>query len=166
MMNRTLLIFLLTIIVSGVLFAQKPNRTTRDASTLFHGSWKANLEKSQRDPNHQFSSLTAKFEFIDEAVVLTYSGINMGGRQEGSVRNLYPDGKERPVTAAPGFSETTRWRSKWVLESNATKDGRTVGQSTYEISRDKKTLTAKVKGVDARGRPFEQVIVFERDLGK
>ena len=45
----------------------------------------------------------------------------------------------------------------------AKKDGKVVGQSAYEISKDGKTLTAKVKGIDASGREFEQVIVFDHE---
>jgi hypothetical protein len=45
----------------------------------------------------------------------------------------------------------------------AKKDGKVAGQSSYEVSSDGKTLTATVKGMDAKGRPFEQVIVFDRE---
>jgi hypothetical protein len=37
-----------------------------------------------------------------------------------------------------------------------------VGLAKYEVSADGKTLTATVKGVDASGRDFEQVIIFDR----
>jgi hypothetical protein len=41
------------------------------------------------------------------------------------------------------------------LEIVARKDGNVVGESKYEVSKDGKTLTATVKGVDAKGRSFE-----------
>jgi hypothetical protein len=38
-----------------------------------------------------------------------------------------------------------------------------IGEGRYEVSSDGKTLTSKVKGTDAKGRQFEQVIVFDRE---
>jgi len=49
-----------------------------------------------------------------------------------------------------------------VLQSIAKSDGAQVGEQTYEVSTDGKTLTAKVSGVDASGARFDQVIVFDR----
>lgn len=50
-----------------------------------------------------------------------------------------------------------------ILVAVAKQDGKVVGQSSYEVSSDGKTLTAKVKGIDASGTEFEQVIVFYRE---
>jgi hypothetical protein len=56
----------------------------------------------------------------------------------------------------------TRWRDANVLETVARKDGQVVGDGTYEVSGDGKTLTATVAGIDGAGARFEQVIVFDR----
>jgi hypothetical protein len=48
---------------------------------LIAGTWKANLSKSQRDPNHQFQSLTVHVEVSDEAVLLSFTGVNLAGEQ-------------------------------------------------------------------------------------
>lgn len=128
------------------------------------GTWTANLEKSARHENHQFKSATMTFEVSPDLVVLTYSGINMAGKEEQSTRRLHPDGIERPIDQAPGFVESAKWKGTNVLEVAARKDGNLVGYSEYEVSVDGKTLTATVKGVDARGRDFAQVIVFDRKM--
>lgn len=129
----------------------------------FAGNWKANLEKSQRHENHQFKSATMQFEITENEVAVTYSGINMAGKQEGGTRKLHPDGKEHSITEAPGFVEITKWAGSNKLETVVKKDGSLYGQSSYEVSSDRKTLTATVKGTDAKGRPFEQVIVYDRE---
>jgi len=129
----------------------------------FAGAWNANLEKSQRHENHQFKSAKLQFEITPDLVVLTYSGINMSGKQEGSTRKIHPDGKEHPVAEAPGVAEIAKWVGPNKLEVVAKKDGKVAGQSSYEVSSDGKTLTATVKGIDAKGRPFEQVIVFDHE---
>jgi hypothetical protein len=129
----------------------------------FEGIWNANLAKSQRHENHQFKSATMKFEISDDLVLLTYTGVNMAGKEESGVTRILPDGKEHPVTEAPGVVTISKWTTSHLLEIVARKDGNVVGESKYEVSKDGKTLTATVKAVDAKGRPFEQIIVFDRD---
>lgn len=160
---RRISVIILTIIgVAVFALGQTAVEKPQGAGSPLDGTWRAVIAKSQRDPNHHFESLTMNFATSGDAVVLTYAGVNMAGKQEGSTRKLYPDGKERSIREAPGYVELTRWLSPTVLESVGKKDGKEAGRSTYELSRDSKTLTAKVKGIDAKGRSFEQVIVFER----
>ncbi len=137
-----------------------PSALTQEKNPLA-GTWKANLSKSRRHPNHLFRSLTLHFEVSDDAVLLTYTGVNMAGKQESATRKLHPDAKEYPVAEAPGVVEVAKWVGSHILEVAAKKDGKVIGQSAYEVSSDGKTLTAKIKGVDAKGAEFEQVIVFD-----
>ncbi len=129
----------------------------------FAGSWKANLEKSQQHENHQFKSTVLRFEISDDAVSIIYTGINMAGKEESGTRKVRPDGQERAIAEAPGMVEMAKWVNSHTLEVVAKKAGEVVGKSTYEVSRDEKTLTSKIKGIDGKGRPFEQVIVFDRE---
>ncbi len=129
----------------------------------FEGVWNANLSKSQRHENHQFKSATMKFEISDDLVLLTFTGINMAGKEESGTSKINPDGKEHPVTEAPGVVTISKWTTSHILEVVARKDGTAVGESRYEVSKDGKTLTATVKGIDAKGRSFEQIIVFDRE---
>ena len=88
----------------------------------------------------------------------------MSGRQETGTTTLYPDGQEHPASEqAPGIVVVTSWVGSHILDTLAKKDGQVIGQGTYEVSSDGNTLTAKVRGTDANGALFEQVIVFERD---
>ena len=129
----------------------------------FAGKWRANLSKSKRDPNHLFKSLTLRFEISEDVVSVTYAGVNMSGSEESGTTKLYPDGKEHPIAEAPGIVQVSRWVGPRLLESVGKKDGKVVGQSTYEISSDGNTLTATIKGIDGSGSTFEQVIVFDRE---
>jgi len=130
----------------------------------FTGTWIANLEQSRRHANHQFQSATLTFEMAGDDVSLTHAGVNMSGQHESGTTVLHPDGEERPVSPqAPGVVAAARWVGTNVLESEAKKDGRVVGKGTYEVSDDGRTLTATVEGTDAAGKPFAQVIVFDRE---
>ena len=131
-------------------------------SSKLAGTWKANISKSQRHPNHMFQSATLTFEVSDDIVSLTYTGVNMTGNQETGTTKFNPDGKEHPIDQAPGVMTVSKWVGSHILETVARKDGKVIGQSTYELSSDGRTLTAKMKGTDASGAEFEQVIVFDR----
>jgi hypothetical protein len=157
-LQRTIRRFSLTVLVAAM--ASAPAAMAQEKHPLM-GTWKANLEKSQRHQNHLFSSLTMQFERSGDLVLLTYTGVNMSGKPESSTRKLHPDGKEYPIAEAPGVVEVARWIGTTTLEVVAKKDGKTLGQSTYEVSGDGKTMTTKINAIDASGRPFDQVIVFD-----
>lgn len=125
------------------------------------GTWSANLEQSQRDPHHQFTELTMRFEVTPDTVTLTYFGVNHAGHQESSTVVLHSDGKEYPTPQAPG-TMTIATRTERRLETIAKKDGAVLGRGAYEVSPDGQTLTATLSGVDASGKSFQQVIVFDR----
>ena len=130
---------------------------------LFLGTWIADLEKSRRHTNHQFQSATLTFEASGDAVSLTHAGVNMAGKAESGTTVLHTDGHEHPVSSqAPGVVAVTKWLGPRVLSTEARKDGRAIGSATYAVSEDGKTLTASVRGVDAAGKSFDQVIVFDR----
>lgn len=150
-----LVVILVAVVIAPTALSQGKNP--------FAGKWKANLSKSQRDPNHLFKSLTLRFEISDDVVSVTYAGVNMSGSEESGTTKLHPDGKEHPIAEAPGIVEVSRWVGPRLLESVGKKDGKAVGLSTYEVSSDGNTLTAKIKGIDASGSTFEQVIVFDRE---
>ena len=129
----------------------------------FTGKWVATIEKSRRHENHQFKRATLTFEESGDAVSLTHAGVNHSGKQESVTTVLHVDGLEHEVSPqAPGVVVVTRWIGTHTLASEARKDGHVVGQGTYAVSEDGQVLTATVSGTDVSGKPFEQVIVFDR----
>lgn len=129
----------------------------------FTGTWIANIEKSRRHANHQFQSATLTFDVSGDRVTLMHAGVNMAGKHETGTTVLQADGQEHAASPqAPGVMVVTRWVGAHTLETEARKDRRVLGGGSYAVSVDGKTLTATVAGVDAAGKAFEQVIVFER----
>src|SRR5262245_23693788 len=153
------LLWVFVIIVPVIIVPAAPAQ----GRNAFEGTWKANIAKSQRHPNHLFQSATLRLEVAENVVTLAYTGVNMSGQEEKGTTTIYPDGKEYPVGEAPGVVQVSKWAGSNILETVARKDGKVIGQSTYEISSDGKTMTAKVKGFDAAGAEFQQVIVFDRE---
>lgn len=134
---------------------------SRQASPL-SGDWVANIAKSKRHPNHQFQSATLHFVVDGNTVTLTHAGVNAGGQQESGTVVLEADGKERPVPGQPGVVVVAKWVGPRLLQTVGKSAGATVGEGSYEVSPDGRTLTATVSGTDAGGARFEQVIVFDR----
>ena|SRR5438270_9995129 len=131
---------------------------------LFTGTWRANLSKSRRHANHRFESATLRFDVSGDTVTLAQAGVNAAGHQESGTTTLRSDGKEHAVSPeAPDIVVITKWVGSRILETTAKKGGEVIGQGTYEVSDDDKMLTATVRGVDASGAEFEQVIVFDRE---
>jgi hypothetical protein len=157
-MKRLLLLPVLMTALCGL----TPGQTSSKVSNPFVGTWKANLKKSQRAPNHQFKSLIMRFKMSGDTVIINYAGVNMAGKEESDTREMHPDGKEYPVAQAPGAVQMAKWSGSHILEATAKKDEKVIGQSTYKVSRDGRTLTATIKGIDAKGASFEQVIVLDR----
>ena len=150
--------FLLLIIVLGALAA--PAALSQQKNPLA-GTWQANISKSH--PNHLFKSATLRFEVSDDVVSMTYTGVNMSGVEESGTFKIHPNGKEHPIPDAPGLVEVSRWAGPRLLDTVASQSGKVVGHSSYEVSEDGKTLTAKISGTDASGAGFEQVIVCDRE---
>jgi hypothetical protein len=126
-----------------------------------HGTWIANLSKSTRHANHQFQNATMRFDVGTDTVVLSYEGVNASGKDESSTQTIHTDGQEHPVPGAPGIVVISTLEPH-RLDSSARRDGVALGRGTYEVDEDGRTLTATVSGVDASGKPFDQVIVFDR----
>ncbi len=129
----------------------------------FLGTWVADLEQSRRHTNHQFQSATLTFEVSGDVVSLTHAGVNMAGKPESGTTVLQADGVEHAVSPqAPGVVAMTKWVGTHVLTMEARKDGQLVGSASYALSADLRRLTATVAGIDAAGKAFDQVIVFDR----
>lgn len=126
------------------------------------GTWIANLDESRRDPNHQFQRATIRFEVRGTEVSLAYGGVNASGRHEHGSQTLYGDGQEHALPEPLGMMSVSTLEPR-VLRTIGTKDGAVVGRAVYEVSEDGGTMTATVSGVDAAGKSFDQVIVFDRD---
>ncbi len=126
------------------------------------GSWKANLEKSQRDPNHKFSQASLRIEVEGGKVRLAIEGVNQAGKAVSSTQEFIADGKERPAQGAPEGFTAAATRDARSFEMTGRKDGKVVGRGRYAVSADGKELTVTTTGVDEKGREYKAVVVFDR----
>ena len=126
-----------------------------------NGTWLANIAKSTRHANHQFASASMFFTITGDEVRLSYEGINASGKSEKSEQVLLADGQPHAHPLAPEIVMTSSVLPRGV-EMSAAKDGSQMGKSSYAVSEDGQTMTATVSGIDGGGKPFDQIIVFDR----
>ena len=125
------------------------------------GTWIANIEKSTRHENHRFASAKMHFAVDNDELRISYEGVNASGQPEKSAQVLSVDGLPHDHPLAPGIVVTSSFGPRG-LDSTARREGTMVGHGSYDVSEDGHTMTATVAGVDGSGKPFEQVIVFDR----
>jgi hypothetical protein len=103
-----------------------------------------------------------RFEVVGDRVSLVYGGVNASGRHEQGGQSFHADGQEHAVPEAPGVVVVSMLAPR-AFHSTGKMDGVVIGRATYEVSEDSRMLTATVSGVDASGKVFDQVIVFDRE---
>ncbi|OFV90866.1 MAG: hypothetical protein A3G76_05020 [Acidobacteria bacterium RIFCSPLOWO2_12_FULL_65_11] len=125
------------------------------------GMWTANRSKSRRGLNPRFHSATMRVEVSGDTMRITDSGVNTSGQHQEQTQMVVCNGEAHPVPGAPGLVAIGALGPRgleWVA-----KRGRAVmSRSTYDVSDDGRTMTATVSGIDAHGRLFHQVLVFDR----
>jgi hypothetical protein len=132
------------------------------ADDVFTGTWILNRQKSTFDPNHRARTATMLWERTASGYRMRAEGQIEDGQTVVDHATFVLDGREHPVPAAAGFTASSVQVDANTLRSVGRKDGEVVGEATYAVSPDGTALTATVRGIDAQHRPFQTVIVWDR----
>jgi hypothetical protein len=133
----------------------------------FIGVWKVNPEKSVYEAGRAPRSFVRSYEDRGGGtILLTVDSVSAAGAASRLFLVYKRDGKPYPestigaravrmlaVRAVDNFTEE-------VTVAGATPGGD--GGNTLAVSRDRKTLTQTMKGVAPDGRPYTNVVVYER----
>ena len=128
----------------------------------FAGTWKMNPGKSNFDPNHRPTEGTMRFEAQTDGYLMRAEGVCDGKRVEEQPQRFMLDGVERPVPGAAGVTAVSTRPDANTIHVTARAGDHTVGEGSYVVSADGTTLTATVRGMDAKQRPFQTTVVWER----
>lgn len=134
-----------------------------DASDPALGTWTLNLPKSEFNPGPAPKSQTRTYIQSAEGVTWTAKGVAADGSPTFAQSTTKLDGKDYPVTGRPWMDtlSTTRINAR-TIGFTGKKVGKVVETGTREVSADGKVLTVLVKGTDAKGVPFNNVQVFDK----
>jgi hypothetical protein len=133
----------------------------------FNGVWRLNIEKSVYEAGRPPTSFTRTYEDRGGGTMfLTVESVNAAGATSRVYLVYKRDGKPYPESAA-GMRTVPMVSVRAVdnlTEEITVVDGGASegGSNTLTVSRDRKTLTQTLKGVTADGRPYTNVIVYER----
>ena len=93
----------------------------------------------------------------------TVTGVDAQGRPTTSVFMMIYDGKFYPTTGVIGYDASAFTRvDDHTMTYIRTLAGKVVGTGTRVLSRDGKTLRFTATGTTANGRPYNNVIVFDK----
>jgi hypothetical protein len=127
------------------------------------GTWELNVAKSTFKPGPPPKSSTRKFEAAGDG--LKYSGqtVNADGTTSATQWTAYFDGKDYPIT---GDSNADTLSLKRIDRFNTEGTMKKAGKVTYRVKRvvsqDGKVWTLTAQGTDPQGKPFTNVMVFDR----
>ena len=128
-----------------------------------NGTWKLNVAKSKASSPGAFKSAMVTIHPVGVATMTMIESVGADGATlNWSYTGPY-DGKDVPVSGNPAFDTAARTTiNATTTETTYKKGGKVVAVNTNVLSADGKTLTVTTKGMDVRGRPVTDVLVFER----
>jgi hypothetical protein len=137
---------------------------------LFEGTWRANIDKSQWDPQYTPEQACITLEATATGYLMVAYGIKDGQAVAERPAPIIADGRRRPIVdlngrpiagVPPGAMAFGSRPDPQTIEAGAEVDGKTLGRRTYRVSEDGKTLTVTVEGMGSKG-PIKTVAVFDR----
>jgi hypothetical protein len=131
------------------------------------GTWELNLAKSKYFPGRPPKSQTRTFEISGRGVKYVAEEIDARGNWQLIRCTANYDGKEYPIIGS-GLAETISLKrvDAFTVTFTQKKAGKVVVSGRRVVSRDRKTMTVLAQGTNATGRPFSDVLVFDRKTAR
>jgi hypothetical protein len=166
------------LIVAGILFsiwhaslfAQAPA-----GKNPIVGTWRLNLEKSKFESGPPPRGQTRQYSQRDDGlIVANIWSINAQGNPSFTQTVSKYDGKEygqynqttletfQATGTQTGNTQAFKVVDGYTVDITNKVDGRVATTATRTVSRDGKTLTHVVKGTNAQGKPYTNVLMFDR----
>jgi hypothetical protein len=149
---RKLLCLLTLLVFATPLFAAEP----------FAGTWTLNTAKTKYTTGSPPTNVTLVIEEQGTNLLTTVTGTNSDGSPI-SIKFTVPiSGGTGSIQAGDANGITSKRISANVRENTYTKDGKEIRTRHMVISKDGKTMTSKVKGMNPAGSPVEGTDVYDK----
>jgi hypothetical protein len=157
-MKRFLVFFVvITVLATGPLMAQ---------TNPFIGTWKLNVAKSKFEPGPAPKSQTRTVVADGDGAKYSYEGVGADGTPITYSFTIKYDGKDYPVTGTgmPGGADSISIKRVGTNKAEAIlkKDGKEVGKSVAEVSKDGTVSTVKSKGKTPDGKDYSIDVVYDK----
>jgi hypothetical protein len=127
------------------------------------GTWKLDLAKSKFNPGPAPKSQTRMYAATADGIDLTYTGVAADGSAVNGKSSFKYDGKDYAITGSADYDTLSLKRiDANTIESTQKKAGKPVGKTVRTVSSDGKVMTLRSKGTDAKGKSYDNVMVFDR----
>ncbi len=127
------------------------------------GTWDLNVAKSKFNPGPALKSSIRTFEAIANGLKYSGKSVHADGTTSGTQWTAYFDGKDYPITGDPNTDTMAIKRiDKFTIEGTAKKAGKVTYRVKQIVSQDGKVSTLTVQGTDAQGKPYTNVLVFDK----
>jgi hypothetical protein len=134
-----------------------------DATDAVVGVWKLNVAKSTFNPGPAPKSQTRAYVAAADGIDMTYTGVAADGSAVNGKSTFKYDGKDYPISGSADFDTLSLKRIDGdTIESTQKKAGKVTGKTVRSVSGDGKVLTLKSKGTDAKGKAYDNVMVFDK----
>ncbi len=156
--------FLKTLLVGTVLaVGGMAVASAASATDPIIGTWKLDLAKSKFSPGPAPKSHTRTYAATADGIDLTFDTVAADGTTTSGKSSYKYDGKDYPITGSSDFDTVALKRTDAnTVESTQKKAGKDVGTTSRTVSKDGKVMTLKVKGTNAQGKAYNNVMVFEK----
>ena len=134
------------------------------ADNPFLGTWKLNLTKSKGTPGTLSKEETVVFEAAGKQIKRTVTGVDSDGTPVNMSGTIPWDGKEHKIDEpkGPPILVAVKSVNDHTIAVTVKADGKVVSSGQVVVSKDGKTMTASMKGQDPKGRPLDNVEVFDK----
>jgi hypothetical protein len=149
---RKLLCLLALLVFALPLFATDP----------FVGTWTLNTAKTKYTTGSPAKNATLVIEEQGTNLQTTVTGTTSDGAPISAKFTVPISGGTGSIQAGDANGITSKQISANVRENTYTKDGKEIRSRHIVISKDGKTMTSKVKGVNPAGSPVDGVDVYDK----
>lgn len=151
-----------SIVLTGVLAAILGTCASSLAADLAAGTWEMNVEKSRPSAPTKRAVVTIRVEGNREETRTRI--VRMDGQESTATVTFVRDGKEHAYNGSGGGydSYVARDVSRYESITEFKKAGKLVRTARTTYSKDGKVRTVSAKGVDDRNRPYDILLVFDR----
>lgn len=155
--------FLRTILIGTMLAAGGAAVWAAGAPDPVIGTWTLNVVKSKFNPGPAPKSQTRTYAQSAQGIAMTFNGVAADGSPVSGQSTFNYDGKDYPITGSPDFDTLSLKRVNGSTVKAVMKlSGKVVGSTTRSISEHGKVMTLSSKGTNAKGAPYDNVAVFDK----
>jgi hypothetical protein len=129
------------------------------------GTWKLNTSQSKYSPGPAPKSSTQVYSQDGDWIVIKTESVDAAGKPVSTSNRYKRDGKEYPFQsplAAGSGKITVKKIDDYHFEAAVTGEGGAHTSIRTSISKDGKTRTQRVTGVNAKGQKVNNVVVYDK----